>query len=360
MSRDLVLASLALIILLFLTACPTQDVIVTSLTEEDLAQLAELEFKVFKLKYQSPESIKTETDKLAKELNTILKGNIPNRPYKAKILGLLGQVQFYKQDLKACLATCKEIEKTFPKEQRLFILKSYFESTPTLKIIFLNEALNNCEECSFIYLELAELYFHTDDYPLALKYFDKALLLLDKRYHEFLQNRRDLAFYLVDSKIRLATSSKEILIKNELTTADILVVLLKETDWIAEFVQDEKELELCLSRLKESGYLFPSDLMLTDIIKRQDLAYLILAICARLENNPSLRNRYAPTPSRPESFISPLVDVPATAYFYTASRLLVEREIMDLPNGKNFFPTKSIKGLDFLGIIKKLKVLYRR
>jgi len=359
MPRLFAFISLILILILF-AACPTQDIVVTSLSEMDLARLGDLEFRVFKLKYLPSDTRSAENDELTKALNSLLKGNIPNRPYKAKLLGLLALVQYYRQDPKACLATVKEIEKTFPQEQRLFIIKSFFESSPNLKIILLSDGLKNCEDCSFIYLELAELYFYTDDYSQAVRYFDQALLALDARYREFLQNRRDLAFHLSGSKLRLKASSKEILFKNELTTEDILLLLLKETDWLADFLQDENELEFCLSKLKEAGYLFPQNLMLTDLIKRQDIAYLILAIWAHLENNPSLRSRYAPTPSRPESFKSPLIDVPATAYFYTASRLLVEKELMDLPNGRNFFPEKTISGIDFLTILKKLMALYKR
>ena len=59
-----------------------------------------------------------------------------------------------------------------------------------------------------------------------------------------------------------------------------------------------------------------------------------------------------------EKELSPIPDVQFNDYFYTAVLVLVEREIMELPDGINFFPDYKISGIDYLDILKKLMKLY--
>jgi hypothetical protein len=45
-------------------------------------------------------------------------------------------------------------------------------------------------------------------------------------------------------------------------------------------------------------------------------------------------------------------------YFFTAVLVLVEREIIELSDGKNFKPENTVKGLDFFETLKKMMRFY--
>jgi hypothetical protein len=51
--------------------------------------------------------------------------------------------------------------------------------------------------------------------------------------------------------------------------------------------------------------------------------------------------------------------VPVDTRWFDSVLGVVEREVMDLPDGQSFRPDSGLSGMEYLGIIGKLKKQYR-
>ncbi len=86
---------------------------------------------------------------------------------------------------------------------------------------------------------------------------------------------------------------------------------------------------------------------------RKDVAYFIWGIVSRAEHDPKLLGKY-----RAKYAASPVPDVPIDAPWFDAALGVVERELMDLPDGVNFQPDGPVTGLQYLEILGKLARQY--
>ena len=84
------------------------------------------------------------------------------------------------------------------------------------------------------------------------------------------------------------------------------------------------------------------------------MAFSLGGRLARTEPDPSLLTRY-----RQRYSFSPVPDVAVEEPWFDAVLGVVEREIMDLPDGINFQPDGEVSGLEYLSILQRLQRLYR-
>jgi tetratricopeptide (TPR) repeat protein len=327
---------------------------VESLDKEDIREIKNVELSLLDYRFSKDPVLLL---KIEARLNELLAGSIPNKEYKARLLGFQGQVLFYKNDIKALPQAIARIERESAQEARIFILKALLDNDRQKQIYILIEGLDKTDEKGLIALSLAEAYFEADDFRRALARYDEAFTNLDPKYRAYYQKKRDLAFQFMD-RTAIKIETREILAKNELTTADVLLLTLKETRFFETVAQDKNIApEVLAFRLKEKGFFGKSNPGVKEIMKRRDIAIMLLAILAYLENNPKLLEQSSGL--HPGEYSSPVPDVLVNDDCYNAVIVLVQREIMDLPDGKNFFPNRSMSGLDYLNVLKKLKSLYR-
>jgi hypothetical protein len=152
---------------------------------------------------------------------------------------------------------------------------------------------------------------------------------------------------------------KTIISRDKVTIGDMLLAVSGETRFLSHLTSNKNEqasslVTLCI----ENGYLTESLSGPDSTLARKDAAYFFLSVAKSEERSRSLGSKYSAEYSR-SNHPSPVPDVKVSDYFFDAVLVLVEREIIDLPDGIDFFPDKPLSGTELAEIIYKLKKLYK-
>ncbi|MBN2353241.1 MAG: hypothetical protein JXD23_11770 [Spirochaetales bacterium] len=336
-------------------SCPgLTDRTLTSITPRALEDIKSMDLALLEYRF-TPDTQSLET--VEERCKALLDSGLPNREYRAEVLGLMGTALFYKGDAENASRTAALIDRESQAEPRLYTIRALLARDRDKKIKILTDGLDKVERTGLVHLALAELWFDAGEYRKALAAFDQAFLALPPRYRELYRPRRDMAFQFMDNPPGNA-DTREILAKPEITVGDVIVLTARETRYFESVTSDPNLPAPSLyALLLAKGYLREGGPSPVDPMPRKDIAYLLVRVLAFLENDPGLLARYGGSASLTAA--SPVPDIQPTDYFYNAALVLVEREIMSLPDGKNFFPGKAMSGADYYAILKKLKSLYR-
>jgi hypothetical protein len=350
-------------LLLAFTGCQTiTDNIRQAVSEKELAALKSTELLLLEYSFTKNKEL---LESAARMIDNINKTTALNSRYQAKVYGLLGEVAFDKGNMEAVNKYIDMINYTYSNEERYYILQALLTEDKSKKLLILETGLKQADNTALIKLYLARLYFQNNNYRLSTVYYDDALQSLDEKYKVYYQKERDLAYQFIStppSNTQTNINLSEALTLEQLSVKYIITLLLHETDFFAHLVPKKNisDAEL-FSILKNADYIYDKTLQLDSICPRKDIAYLLLKILVYQENNPALLTAYsrqfqgqAINSYKP---VSPVPDVSIGSYYFNAVLVIVEREIMELPDGINFFPDKPLSGLNFAKIIQKLKLI---
>ncbi|RPJ05995.1 MAG: hypothetical protein EHM28_10975 [Spirochaetaceae bacterium] len=342
---------------LLFTACSSvTDIYINSLSEEELKKIEDIE-GAFLIYWNEDDP--SQLDKIEKSISEMLATPILSKALKGKLLAMNAELYFYrgKQALSAeQLAISAQAD---PEGERLFLTKCIIEKDPATKIKILEEGYGKSESHTFIAVFLAELYFSQDNYKQAVAMYDEALRILPIRYRIYYQQNRDTAFQFMGQPAQ-PKDLTAITRVGVLNIEQTITTIIANTSYL-DPVTSRKDIpakELLIS-LYEHNYFQNSNLLLESPILRKDIAYLLLHVVVSLENDPILLTR-AGEKYRDSGRRSPIADVAVSDYFFDAAFVLVEREIMELPDGTNFYPEKTLSGLDLMGILDRLRLRYRK
>jgi tetratricopeptide (TPR) repeat protein len=341
---------ICVILMIMLFNCAT-DKHVRTIGDDDDANIEIIQAKL--LDYQSSKNrgllMEAEDD-----LKQIEKRGQYNKQYRAKVFGLFGMVYYYKNDKNKVKKYIEEIEYTNKAEEYYYILQALLEKSPDAQIMILNQGEKEADTNLLIKLELAEIYFGQGDYRNAAALYDQALKGLPAAFKEYYKQNRDLAYHYMKHPTD-KMSAQDILRVDTLDFGQAVSFILAETNFFDNLAakKDTSPRDL-INKLKGAGYVYNKKLLEKDICSRKDLAYLLLKILVFIKNDQSLLDKYS------KKYIgtgrkSPIPDIKADDYYFDAALILVEREIMNLPDGTNFFPHNTVSGLELSNIIKKMK-----
>jgi len=342
-----------MILVILLSNCGTvEDKIVSSIDSEDYQKLEDIELILLDYEFSKDSSI---LEQASKQLDEILKSASYNKPYRARILGLMGEVEYYKNNMNRVRDYIKQIEAIFDGEERLYILKALLEKDQEQKITTLEQGIALATSNALIKLHLAMAYFSLSNFEKSVAYYDEALLELDEKYNEYYKNKRDLAYQFMKNP-SLSVESADVIALDVLNISHVILFILKETSFFDRITMNQDiNPELLLLKLKEADYIKVSELSLEDVCPRKDIAFLLFSILVYFENDPALATRYTERYTE-RGLKSPVPDIDAHAYFFNAALVLVEREIMSLPDGINFFPQRTVSGIEFTEILNNFKL----
>jgi tetratricopeptide (TPR) repeat protein len=353
-----VIRSFAILLPLFpvLFGCSTtaDNIVMTGDEARILEACNEADLMLLDFRFTKDASKANDADTLIKEQ---LSKKIINKALLAKLYGLAGILDLELGKRESVKKYIDLIENLSNSEERLYILKSALETSDAKKIEVLEAGSKKCEKNSRITLELAGLYSARGDYAKAGAAYDEAFVALVPRYAELYKKSRDTAFRLMTAGENFGNVT-QILMKDELTVGDLLVATGKSTNFLSNTGIDkagnQKTLfDICV----QNGYLPPAVGSPDSPLAKKDAAYFFLAILMYQENNKTLATKYSSVYSRTNKQ-SPVPDIKVTDYYFDAVLTLVEREILDLPDGIHFYPDKTLGGEELSQILKKLLKLY--
>jgi hypothetical protein len=171
---------------------------------------------------------------------------------------------------------------------------------------------------------------------------------LKKHFEEKLIRARDLTE--LDG---FASSFSGLAAKPELSWEEALLALKESVPQVLP--PGAKTAEDLLEYVADRNALLKNNTLVSHICSRQDIAYLLTHLLSDYKKDASLlvkfTNRYG------NGGKSPVPDVPSVFASFDACLLMVEWEIMDLPDGKKFFPDTKIRGDEYLKSLKAFKEL---
>ena len=341
-----------LLILLF-SCVSTQNRYLESIGEHEKAALQDLDLSLLQFTVNGDDELLTRVET---RVTSLLKGELPSKEYKAELLGLLGLAQYYDHNTAGAAKTAALIEKESSAQCRLYLIKALLMKDEKKQITYLEESLPKAGEKGPLLLFLAERYFKAGDYRRALAAYDESLPTLHPRYREVYQQHRDLAFQFIDHP-QVKVETRDLIAKNTLSFNDFLILTLRETRYLETVTADTNTPPAALlSQLKARGYIRNEVRDLQEPVTRGQVAYFLVRVLSILENDASLPEKYAGAVRAGSR--SPVPDVATSDYFYTAVLVLVERELMNLPDGKNFQPYGTVGGADYFEILRRFKNRY--
>ncbi|MBN1524235.1 MAG: hypothetical protein JW904_07135 [Spirochaetales bacterium] len=332
----------------------TGNITLNSLTKDEIKQIEDIDHSFLVYWHTKNPNLLTTIERA---LDNFMRSPIIEKPVKARLHAMYAELYFYRAEPEKMQKSVDEASILDQDNERLYIVKTIIEKEEGKKMTVLETGYKKARERSLIALFLAEMYFSKADYNRALPFYDEAFQGLSKNYLEYYQKNRDLSFHFKDHAGATA-SAADIAKAENLKTGQVITYVLSQTSYLDSLTFDKDlSAKKLLELLKEKEYIHNKNATENEIMFRKDIAYFLVHIVAYLENDPKLlektSNRYSLL-----NKASPIADVGVSDYFFDGVFILVEKEILNLPDGMNFFPGRTMSGIEFLDVLKKMKARY--
>lgn len=255
----------------------------------------------------------------------------------------------------------------------VILLESRLEKTSESAVEKIDAVLTFDNSNGILLLEKGKLLYRMNQYDNAIAAFDNAFLILDNdnqpQFRSAYQNLRDKAWKMYSAQIdeaTLKTTMKSVDLNSPLTKDGMLIITEENSILLNDFTGSGKISNKELTKKLTAYGVFSSavdknnennsaaKLLNANAMSRILAARFIWNLYVEQKGKPQLRTRYSERYKKLSKTLSPIADVPVENEDFDAVLGVVENEIMDLPDGKSFFPDDLLNGIDFLEIIKKL------
>lgn len=344
--------------LIFSCSTLQQDIEVYSAPEEESSEILELEREIVFLEaknFRGEEidlvKIQEITKKLDKMAGTVNLQNIG----QAKLFGLQGRV--------ALLSGKKSLAKSYY-EQSVNTYKGEVQSVILGFRLGLVENLENQfvekNYLPLLILENAITAYLREEYLQAVAKFDEAFISLESYYHEAYELMRNEAWKFREISGKLTTDEAEILKLDVINLFQMLSFTQNTTDFLFKYTASKKYSEDALiKQVVSSGLLNPingesdiKDLNKSTVVTRQLAARFLWNLY--LERNGLSREEIYGKQFKMVGF-SPIGDLDLDSPDFDAVLGCVEKEIMELVDGENFYPDFPVEAVEFNKSLKKIK-----
>lgn len=283
-----------------------------------------------------------------------------NRYFQALLTGLESEILFYQGRVVESKGMIEEIIEKDKNEMHIFILQALHAPGVDESIALLEEGVEKSVKTDKILLYLGDYYFMKSDFKKSVDLYDSVILQTLKREDDtdslFFQesilkyeSKRDFAFMMRDEDVKSAETLK-ILQKKIFIISDMLEMTLNEIENPA-----------VLNELDINDVNFFGDMNVTklDRVKRKTVAFFLIRVLSAVENDLSIITKYdvdlrKAYDEEEVKSLSPVDDISPLDPFYSAALVLVEREIMELPDGENFMPDEYLTPLEYFRILRSL------
>lgn len=290
-----------------------------------------------------------------------LSGDSVNKIFLARLAGLRGWVELMEGGEPDFGRLAKDIESLSRREEFLFLFMMMQERSDAAKIRQLEAATEQAFTARIAAFLLAEAVFDSGDYERAAVLMDELVLTLPEFTHSWLIERRKLAVTLHQASEKGDGGGLDraaLIRRGSMTLSQMVQALHQGSDFLLGFSFDRQEpAENLIKSAKDAGYLLPGA-SASAVATRADVAFLFMNVIAHKEDDPSLLNLYASLYSVDSGMETPVPDLPLEHYGFNAVLLVVERAVMDLPDGVNFEPDRPIRPENFFNRIEQLNQTY--
>lgn len=251
----------------------------------------------------------------------------------------------------------------------VLLLASKLEKNTDSAIAKVDEILSFDPNNSLLLMEKGKLLYQKKEYDKAIALIDQAFIEFDNQdrdsYRVVYKDFRDKVWTLYSSGISSANVNQNL--TAALTKEDMVSLTYENTKLLQDLTTGTKLSKSQLIKKVEQAGLFNSVLDPDNAkgfaLTIKDSATINRVACARFlwnlyvmkKGNKKLATRYSSRYSKMTNAKSPVADIVIENVDFDAVLGVVENEIMNLPDGKNFNPGEEVTILDFLSYLKKLE-----
>ena len=347
----------------FLGSCQSlqQDRLVSSLFQEELEKIFRIEKRFSVLEAENllvplkPDELNAKSLGIIKDIDDFLLDENLEKVSRAKLLSVKGKCLFLidrKNAAKDCyhktLSTYKGEVGGLVLGSRLGLISGDIEE----------KSISN-DEKPFLTLEKAIDMYKKKNFRLSAAKFDEAFMKLDSSYRKIYGKVRDEAWSLKDV---IKTDGESLKLKKEITVLQMMEITQAETNLLYNYTASKKNTEAELyGKLSKAGLTFSAsengkpkeELSKDETVTRIKCARFLWNLKNAVLWTHKDKLKYSRMFALENE--SPVKDVAKDSPDFDAVLGCVESELMDLPDGENFFPDKNISGVEFSNSVKKIK-----
>lgn len=286
----------------------------------------------------------------------------------SQLQSLNGLVYLLENKSKKAQECYNEAKKQQQNNTYILLLNSRLQKSPEESLKLLEQSIKIDSENQTLILEKGKLLYKLGEYDKAIAAIDEALMISDStnntQYREYYSNFRNQAWQLYNSQISSAKSSKDINLTASLTKDSMLLLTSENSSLLKDFTAGTKMSTSELTKKLTAYGAFSSALdannlnhsadqiLKSSAITRIMAARFLWNLYVEKKSKPELRTRYSTRYQKIGK--SPIEDVDISNEDFDAVMGTVESEIMELPDGKAFFPQNVLSNLDFVTILKNM------
>jgi hypothetical protein len=346
----------AFILAVALAACRSAppDQVASSPGEQERAALDDFDLRLLDLRLSpDPAALRS----LRAELDGVAGQPGLSRRLRARVTSLRADAALLAGDTGAAKRYADEAAAFSDEEEGLWIVRARMETDPAKRRALLDTGIARADGKSRLLCERGSELLKAGRYAEAAQDLDEGLRGLDPRYRALYGADRERAFSLAQASRDTGAAVPPVqpeTLDAALTLRAMVAGIISETGLLSSLSPDLRpSYESLLPALKQARLLLDPEQAPDSPAPRKTVAYFLWGVVARTEHDPKLLTRY-----HLKYASSPVPDVAMDAPWFDASLGVVEREIMDLPDGTNFRPDDDLTGLEYLGILGKLKKQY--
>ncbi|MEL3909220.1 MAG: S-layer homology domain-containing protein [Treponemataceae bacterium] len=330
------------------------DVFISSdLAETVQPELAELETKLVR---QISKYDRVELDKISQTLNELLSAPSTDQKFLARVNALNADYYFLLGNTRRAKSFAETALK-YNGIDEYAILTNAKCMNDAAALEYTNNMFDRFPSFHRIAAYMGHLHFKFEQYDLALVAFDASLPFLDQAYSEAYAQERHISYekYSITSLAGtggITPVAKEIINKDKIFLIDMTTLTNETTNVFNVITGNSKwKSSKIADRLLAAGWYRADALLTKDYSTRKDTAiFLWHLICGNDESKLSKYSNKYKTRTR-----SPIPDVPIGAVFFDAALAMIESDIMQLIDGRNFSPDDFVTGAEFYKYLQKAK-----
>lgn len=340
---------------LFSCASLQGDILASTANEEVSGEFDAIAAVVVPLDTDSDTQKIREARTLVRELE---KKEIKDTVFEARLLAWSGRLYLLEGKNPEAARALRRAQALASGETAVAVLEARFEPDLEKRLEFLNKYRELSDIPAVLEIERARTFSELHRYHEAVAAFDAAFPVLPSYYRKTYEESRNRAWELRALSPDHADGSGSLAVKSEITLEDAIILLRDETAlldnstggsyWTAERLYRD---------LNERGIIpvtTVGTIRLQDTVTRAYAAWLLWQLTAEYRAQPALKTRYSDRIRTLPNPRSPITDVPHGSRWFDSVMGCVEWEIMNLPDGKRFFPDQPVSGISFIEMLRRV------
>jgi tetratricopeptide (TPR) repeat protein len=281
-----------------------------------------------------------------------------SRPTQARVGALRAEAALLAGERSAARSLAEAAGKLSDTAEGNWLVLAELEADAARRLAIIETGLARAEKRSRLLCERGRELLKAGRYAEAAQDLDEGLRALDPAWRALYGADRERALSLAQAA-REAGSAAAIgppeALEGPLTMRAMVERAFRETRLLSSLsANPSPAYAAALPSLRSAGLLLDPAAGPDALVTRRTVAFFLWGLVARTERDPGLLTRY-----RKRYSFSPVPDVAVEEPWFDAALGVVEREIMDLPDGINFRPDGEVSGLEYLSILQRLQRLYR-